>query len=714
MFTNTTLRKRLSYIMLPVMVMYTLLPNMSYGSEVYVNAKGSGYKSNSDVKSNYDNSKAAAEALNRETLKSAKMKLQSAGNQSPSSSQASNYTLGIGAQVNSQTGQLDVTFNNIKLPGISGETGIELGISNGGTANKIYGVPAGWKFSLDYIDTDGTGKVYMNGNQNYIIDPEFCSYDSENQAYYSGLRYCTTKAIKFEKKERETVLSYDSGVSYRYILSTNKGVNEYFDSCGKLICQDDRFGNHILYHYDTIIGDTPYTAKLSGITDSFGQYIKVDCSTSVITVTMPDKKTVVYDFSELGQIEVKDVSGEKAVLELNGENKVSKITYPAGGYVKYEYKAEIPYMINNVRKTFNGISQVTEYAGTGKATTTQYNYEAIPEHSFSGIGACNYASDKDALIESNNNGYRYRTQITSVRGDDCGGNIVSEQDYNFLHLPLNSRVKSGNVVLTETATSYAGAKSDTGDFNAYNKLQSNYSMPSVVTSKTGKRIHQVQTSYDSYGRAKQVTVYNKGKITSETSTQYYDKYDLVKKEDVRDNIDGTITTTENTPDDSGKYIQLSKASINKSNGSLKKTETELDSNGRMIRSTINSGGGMLKGTNSSTIKISYLPDNSGSINVITTNSEGNSTEKKVNISNGNVVSETDARRNSVKYTYDQTGLIITKTYPDGSWEQTDRSNPKEIVTSSSNGMSKRSSLDGFGRVIKENGQSREHDKHRIQ
>ena len=152
--------------------------------------------------------------------------------------------MGIGAEVNVQTGQLDVTFNDIKLNGMSEDVGIDLGISNGGGAKKILGLPLGWKFSIDYIDTKTPQKLYMNGSQNYTIDSKFYSYDSEGEKYYSGLRYCTSKGIKFEDKKAKIDLPYDTKLKYRYILSTSKGSHEYFDYNGKLICQDDRFGNH--------------------------------------------------------------------------------------------------------------------------------------------------------------------------------------------------------------------------------------------------------------------------------------------------------------------------------------------------------------------------------------------------------------------------------------------------------------------------------------
>ena len=80
-----------------------------------------------------------------------------------------------------------------------------------------------------------SNKFYMNGKRNYTIDPNFYSYDSNDNRYYSGLRYFTSKAVTFKRmeKDRKTKkypkLPYGSGLSYKYILTSQKGSHEYFD-----------------------------------------------------------------------------------------------------------------------------------------------------------------------------------------------------------------------------------------------------------------------------------------------------------------------------------------------------------------------------------------------------------------------------------------------------------------------------------------------------
>ena len=404
MLLTTNTRKRLSCVMLPVMVLYTVLPTRVYGGEVYAGSTHNSASVNNSTESrSYDSARETAEALNKAQLSN------SSSSPSPSSSQAANCANGVGAEVNAQTGQLDITFSEINLEGMSEDVGIELGLSNSGEAGKlIYGMPKNWKLSLDYIGTNNGDKtLYLNGSQNYAIDFAFKTGDG----YKSGLRYCTTRAIKFEQTP--------SG----YTLSTSKGTSEIFDSYGKLICLKDRFGNEVTYSYDDP-NASPYNARLESITDSYGQKITFAYDQGSITATLPDGRSVCYDFSHNDGITITGATGRKATLKLNG-TQVTEIDYPTGGAIKYEYGNAIPYG-KNVKGSFPAVTKVTQCPDTNTSIVTTYNYQGEKEdntsgHSFAGAGQVEYTSDYDPLMQSsstdtyNINDNKYSTAITSYR-----------------------------------------------------------------------------------------------------------------------------------------------------------------------------------------------------------------------------------------------------------------------------------------------------------
>lgn len=495
-----------------------------------------------------------------------------------------------------------------------------------------------------------------------------------------------------------------------YVLSTSKGINEYFDIDGKLICQDDRFGNHISYEYDRT--GTPFQCSLKKITDSFGQKIGIDCAANAVTVTLPDGRTVGYDFSSTDKVTVKGIDGRIAIIYLTyvkGEKKVCGIKYPTGGEVRYEYTEQaIPFSINGNTDYFSAITKVIEDPGFGgREIRTEYDYNAINGCNFAGNTLCDYnmyGSDRDPLMQSNNNAYRYATTVISSRDVDCGGNIQSTQTFNFLHLPLSGDIRdsSGKVVFAESYTHYLGDSGKKGheDFSDYDNLQANYNLPAKVSTTVSGVSHSTETEYDDYSRPVKVTKCNREKPISEITTTY-GEYDLIVSQKEEDKVDGTEKTLANTLSEDKKYIAKSVASLK---GKEKITERVLDPCGREVKARLSEelGSGVSAySPNSSSIRSKY--ERRGNFLTVTNeNDEGHKTSKTIDIRNGRIIEEKDANGNIIKYSYpENSDLVVEKSYPDGSWEKTDNRDPKKSITSYSNDMVITRMLDGFGRVIKE-------------
>jgi len=296
MLTSQTFRKRTSYILIPLMVVYTFAPNFMYGSTSPGN----------------DSSGAAP---------------------SPSTSMASNGTSGVSAEVSPLTGQLSLTFNCITLPGLSDDVGIDFSITGGGEPKrKIYNFPEGCTPNLSYINTEKESHkiLYIDGSQRYVIDL-FSMGKTE-----SGLKYFKNYGVlKFETSSSTSPKAPDflGKDGYAYVLtSLAKGSHQYFDYYGKLIGGDDRFGNHVSYAYKQISPNqnfTPYNAILSGrdqsdtksqpgIIDSYGQGIDFSYGSGKITVTAPDGRKAVVDFSQYRsdkpQISVTNLTGRTTTM----------------------------------------------------------------------------------------------------------------------------------------------------------------------------------------------------------------------------------------------------------------------------------------------------------------------------------------------------------------------------------------------------------------
>jgi len=141
MLTSKSARKNVSYILLPAMIIYTVIPNYAYGANINITSSGTeasyAYYDNSQEKATYESARQLAEALNEKTSGKDKTPVKAGSDQqSQSSSMASNYTMGVDAEVNAMTGQLNLTFDNIKLSGMSQDVDVDLGISNGGRSTE--------------------------------------------------------------------------------------------------------------------------------------------------------------------------------------------------------------------------------------------------------------------------------------------------------------------------------------------------------------------------------------------------------------------------------------------------------------------------------------------------------------------------------------------------------------------------------------------------
>jgi YD repeat-containing protein len=696
---NNQLLKKICYTILPVMAILTFNSPLLHAGDVCVVGEGNLPSSSGSI--SYGTSNNVKDALKE----AAKINKQNADNKNSnpdadapkaSSSNAANYTMGIGAVVNPQTGQLGLNFNNIKLAGKSSAVNVDFGLSNSGVSKSIYNLPVGWKFNVDHIDTDAiNSRLHLNSGMNSIIDPDFKSKDG----YASGLKYCTTKAISF-KTVASTVLSYDTSLSYKYILTSNTGTHEYFDSFGKLICQDDRFRNNIIYSYQILDKASPFTvynAELTSVKDSNGQIIKISSNGSAparqVTVTMPDGRTAVYTWGK--NITVKNLTGLTSTIKLTN-NKVSEIDYPTGGIVKYTRdNTALPYTYINSQGIstigdFNPIVSVVTDPGFGQPEmTTTYKYN-VNGHDFAGNGDYVYKSGSDCVTESNDNGYKYNTIVTQNRSTGNGGPITTTQTYNFLHLPLSS--KTGDCT---TTTTYMG-ESD-GSFPQYNHLPSNYNSPvSVVT--TGLGDHKVDTTYNDYGQPTSVTTYNKGVVTLKKTMAYDNNvgYGQLKTETVEDNLAHTTTYTTNTIFPNSVASTITK--IGQEKTQMRTTTTDLGNSGRPVSMSLGDGASNGAGSLSTTTTYSL----SGStLTVATTDALGHIGSKIINTANGEVESETDAMNHTISYKYTDNGLIVEKTFPDGSQETIDSSNPNQTKITYPSKRFVIKNLDGLGRVLSE-------------
>ena len=145
------IRRKLSYKLLPLMVVFILQPYFSYADEVYISEKTdkSGISSNSgysNIPKDLSRAVNAADEINRNNKSkktNSKDFLNGASSQSSEASSSDSYASnsGVKGEVNPQTGQLGLSFDNIQVPGFVKDMNISVGISQCGSNQSPYMLP---------------------------------------------------------------------------------------------------------------------------------------------------------------------------------------------------------------------------------------------------------------------------------------------------------------------------------------------------------------------------------------------------------------------------------------------------------------------------------------------------------------------------------------------------------------------------------------------
>jgi hypothetical protein len=351
----------------------------------------------------------------------------------PSDSFAANAVTGFGAEVNLQTGQLEVSLECVKLAGITEDMELNLGLSRHdvlpGADSTLYNLPSGWKWDLDYVDTKNE-VLCLSGSASLTID---------SQWQPSGLRYVKSRMFRIETFQG--ALAYDKR-EYSYRFTMLNGSGRYFDRYGRLICVDDRFGNHILYRYDR--DDYIENSSLAEIIDSYGQHINITYSggqpAKEVVITMPDKRTASLNFDITptydSRITIVNPEGRKILIKLFPDRTVREIAYPSGGSVQYDYMDNaISYQLarGEQPRYFSAVGSVTEdpVSGNSEKSVTQYSYRSTGRFY---TGYPEYAFGDDELLLSGNNAFSFSTQVTAKRSEENGGEVTSVVTFNHLNL----------------------------------------------------------------------------------------------------------------------------------------------------------------------------------------------------------------------------------------------------------------------------------------
>lgn len=630
-------------------------------------------------------------------------------------SNASNYHA-FGHQVNPRTGVLQITILPPALSGFLGQNitpSISYQQQSIASGNSFLGLPLGWYYQFSFIYKS---QVHVNGQSAYYIDD---SYDS-------GLRYYNLKNLRFTNDTG--VFPYDSSLQYTNVLQFLNGENQYFDTNGRLIGIDDRWGNHVIFYYNRS-GDV-YSSKISKIVNSYGKNITFMNFEQGIKITYPNGEQNSIEFTYLVDADsyltgYVDPLGQKYTITNNGglsrTDLISQVTQPNGLVIDYDYTTMRYYLGNKMQfYRLDCVATVKETYG-GDTRTTVYDYDYNQDaHNYTGYPTYVTAGNEDTLLQSNDNEYRYVTRI-----DD--GVLVTEHIYNRLHLELETKVytKDTNpILIKETINTYKD-ETDDGLFPPYYelKLVPNYQTPVKVVTNVyndigDKLVDQIEFEFDDYGlpierKSYRTTTLNESPILFDKVRTTYDNlhYGEIIQEDSYDYTDLKLSTPVirrkiNTLTSDNKNVATSVDGfvVSEDNGDIfhadKKFTYKYNELGKIIFEKLEWADNKDHLLQSTETSISYIIDHSV-LKIISTNAQNISKTTVLDTTTGWVVSKIDALGNSVSYTYDNIGRKLTETDQLGvitKWSFEDTINKTTIKYP--NGYEKYSYNNGFGENVK--------------
>lgn len=418
-------------------------------------------------------------------------------------SQAYNQTPGVDEFVNRATGSFECSIELIRLAGTLPSSGLHLTLNYASRLTPILGLPVGWSFNLP---TMVPGLSLSAGGKSYIVDPNWI----DSSGYQSGLRYENNRGISFKQIQPPLALPYASK-DYAWLFTDREGGRHYFDAMGKIVCSDDRFGNHILYSYEDD-DQWPSATTLSQIVDSFGQTISLTLSEGTLEVSLPDGSTVQLSVAPTGVQTVTDQLGRVTTFtyeELAGEQALIGIAYPTGltttvGYATPGIAARLPDgSIRNLPTVQSHLR--TDGGGLYEETTYDFGMQTAGA-TFTGASAGYvYSSSDDGLMAANSSEYTYDVLIRRLDGD---GNLLAQSAmfYNGMHLPIEMHVygvSSGTPTtgsILKTVNTYAVDADDRSATPAY-------MLPTVVEQFVSAKgdgnyapRHRTRSTYDGFGK----------------------------------------------------------------------------------------------------------------------------------------------------------------------------------------------------------------------
>ncbi len=238
-------------------------------------------------------------------------------------------------------------FSIVAVPKIDYYTDYADGLIDDTATERYSKIGVGWEFIFPYIETrygyyEDYQYLHFGDKGTYLID--FSSDGGTNHLAGYNLN--------------DIILTYDSSITHdgirsEYCVTEKDGTKHYFGPDGRLLIQQDRFGNQIKFYCDTesyenVWGDYEDYPYITRIVDTIGREVvfTYEYNTSsnkyvYMTITNPNDENDVREFSyyldKLSSSEIGILGYEECDYLEGDEWVLYRVTDPEGKQYNYRY-----------------------------------------------------------------------------------------------------------------------------------------------------------------------------------------------------------------------------------------------------------------------------------------------------------------------------------------------------------------------------------------
>ncbi|WP_119342751.1 RHS repeat domain-containing protein [Facilibium subflavum] len=633
-------------------------------------------------------------------------------------SEAQNIS-GNSTQVNPATGVLHLSVPIVQM---HGNLSLNLSINYQSDRSGNLGLPIGWRFNIDSISSKE--HVVNFKGRNYLID-----YGWEDHTHYkSGLKYFNIHGYSFKEMPENTnfPLNYNDKRQYKYLITALDGSHEYFDSTGKLLAQDDRFGNYIQYYYTKPnVGAKNNYLKL--ICNSNGQNINfIYSENNTLAIEFFDSAhqshKQVISFTQQGVQSYTDELGLTTYYHYTqrlGQTLLSEVDAPDGLKTDIAYQS-LPYIgVDNQQYALNAVKNVIMYdrASGEKLHEAYYEFSA---HNYTGFPSYVFSHFQDNLRDNHPN-FSYSVTVTEKAVDAQTGNDVLRKTRSVYN-GMSQLVEQDLYRENDSPTQPYFKQVYQYDYHGEYKYATHPNSPTSITQMLYDPLHGKYVElardvyqYNDFGNTISSLhyIYDRTKnietLESKINQSYDSHYDLLITYEAQYlnplTQDFDTLSKKNTLSADDKEIIQTDRFYGKDQTPWKTAKYTYNAFGKNTGSTVSWSALGHQGIQTKTVKKQYIYDNQAkTLKVVSIDALNNQSDKIYDLTTGLLLSSVDNLGNKTTYKYDLDGRLTQIMFPNGNmvtytYKTYSKDGINQKIMRSELGSVSIKTLDAMGRVV---------------